>query len=153
MDDQDQEVPKGTVGEIVARGKKIMKGYWNKPEATVETLRGGWLHTGDLASMDEDGYLTLAGRKKDMIIRGGENIYPVEIENVLHSHPKVLEAAVIGVPDDYWGVHPLLYTFLIERKVLSNPYTLSIKKKNLIKCSNHFFKTVRINLNRGIASQ
>ncbi len=75
----------------------------NKPEATVETLRGGWLHTGDLASMDEDGYLTLAGRKKDMIIRGGENIYPVEIENVLHSHPKVLEAAVIGVPDDYWG--------------------------------------------------
>ena len=80
-----------------------MKGYWNKPEATAETLRGGWLHTGDLASMDEDGYLTLAGRKKDMIIRGGENIYPVEIENVLHSHPKVLEAAVIGVPDDYWG--------------------------------------------------
>lgn len=103
VDDQDQEVPKGTVGEIVARGEKIMKGYWNKPEATAETLRGGWLHTGDLASMDEDGYLTLAGRKKDMIIRGGENIYPVEIENVLHSHPKVLEAAVIGVPDDYWG--------------------------------------------------
>lgn len=80
-----------------------MKGYWNKPEATEETLRGGWLHTGDLASMDEDGYLYLAGRKKDMIIRGGENIYPVEIENVLHSHPKILESAVVGVPDDYWG--------------------------------------------------
>jgi acyl-CoA synthetase (AMP-forming)/AMP-acid ligase II len=80
-----------------------MKGYWNNPKATEETLRGGWLHTGDLASMDEDGYLYLAGRKKDMIIRGGENIYPVEIENVLHGHPKVLEAAVIGVPDDYWG--------------------------------------------------
>jgi len=91
------------VGEILARGKKIMKGYWNKPEATEETLRGGWLHTGDLASRDEDGYLYRAGRKKDMIIRGGENIYPVEIENVLHSHPKVLEAAVIGVPDTYWG--------------------------------------------------
>jgi long-chain acyl-CoA synthetase len=103
VDDQDNEVPRGTVGEIVARGKKVMKGYWNKPEATAETLRGGWLHTGDLASMDEEGYMTLAGRKKDMIIRGGENIYPVEIENVLHSHPKVLEAAVIGVPDDYWG--------------------------------------------------
>ena len=88
VDDQDQDVPIGTVGEIIARGKKVMKGYWNKPEATEETLRGGWLHTGDLASMDEDGYLYLAGRKKDMIIRGGENIYPVEIENVLHSHPQ-----------------------------------------------------------------
>ncbi len=103
VDDQDREVPPGTVGEIVAQGKKVMKGYWNKPKETEETLRGGWLHTGDLASMDEDGYLTLAGRKKDMIIRGGENIYPVEIENVLHSHPKILEAAVIGLPDQYWG--------------------------------------------------
>jgi len=103
IDDQDQDVPIGTVGEIAARGRKVMKGYWNKPEATEETLRGGWLHTGDLASMDEDGYLYLAGRKKDMIIRGGENIYPVEIENVLHAHPKVLESAVIGVPDEYWG--------------------------------------------------
>jgi acyl-CoA synthetase (AMP-forming)/AMP-acid ligase II len=103
VDDQDRDVPTGHVGEIVARGKKVMKGYWNKAKATEEALWGGWLHTGDLASMDEDGYLTLAGRKKDMIIRGGENIYPVEIENVLHSHPKVLEAAVIGVPDQYWG--------------------------------------------------
>ena len=103
VDDQDRDVPIGKVGEILARGKKIMKGYWNNPKATEETLRGGWLHTGDLARMDEEGYLYLAGRKKDMIIRGGENIYPVEIENVLHSHPKVLEAAVIGVPDEYWG--------------------------------------------------
>jgi acyl-CoA synthetase (AMP-forming)/AMP-acid ligase II len=103
VDDQDQDVPIGIVGEIIARGRKIMKGYWNKPQATEETLRGGWLHSGDLASMDEDGYLYLAGRKKDMIIRGGENIYPVEIENALHDHPKVLESAVIGVPDEYWG--------------------------------------------------
>lgn len=103
VDDRDRDVPQGTVGEIVARGKKVMKGYWNKPKETEETLRGGWLHTGDLASMDGDGYLTLAGRKKDMIIRGGENIYPVEIENVLHSHPKILESAVIGLPDPYWG--------------------------------------------------
>ena len=103
VDDQDQDVPIGTVGEIIVRGKKVMRGYWDNVEATEETLRGGWLHTGDLASMDEDGYLYLAGRKKDMIIRGGENIYPVEIENVLHSHPKVMEAAVVGVPDDYWG--------------------------------------------------
>lgn len=103
VDDEDRDVPVGTVGEIVARGKKVMKGYWNKAQASEETLRGGWLHTGDLASMDEDGFLYLAGRKKDMIIRGGENIYPVEIENVLHSHPKVLESAVVGIPDDYWG--------------------------------------------------
>jgi acyl-CoA synthetase (AMP-forming)/AMP-acid ligase II len=103
VDDQDQDVPIGIVGEVIARGRKIMKGYWNKPQATEETLRGGWLHSGDLASMDEDGYLYLAGRKKDMIIRGGENIYPVEIENVLHGHPKVLESAVIGVHDEYWG--------------------------------------------------
>jgi len=103
VDDEDRDVPVGTVGEIVARGKKVMKGYWNKPQASEETLRVGWLHTGDLASMDEDGYLYLAGRKKDMIIRGGENIYPVEIENVLHGHAKIQESAVIGMPDEYWG--------------------------------------------------
>ena len=103
VDDQDNDVPIGEVGEIVCRGKKVMKGYWDNPEATEETLRGGWLHTGDLASMDSDGYLYLSGRKKDMIIRGGETIYPVEIEAVLHKHPKILESAVIGVPDDYWG--------------------------------------------------
>ncbi len=103
VDDQDHSVPIGEVGEIVVRGKKVMKGYWNKPRETEAALRGGWLHTGDLAKMDEDRYLYLAGRKKDMIIRGGENIYPVEIENVLHSHPKVLEAAVVGLPDEYWG--------------------------------------------------
>ena len=103
FDDADREVPRGVVGEIVARGRKIMKGYWDNPEASAETLRGGWLHTGDLASMDEDGYLYLQGRKKDMIIRGGENIYPVEIEAVLESSPKVAECAVIGVPDSYWG--------------------------------------------------
>jgi acyl-CoA synthetase (AMP-forming)/AMP-acid ligase II len=103
VDNQDRDVPIGQVGEVVARGKKIMKGYWKNPKATEETLRGGWLHTGDLVSMDEDGYLYLAGRKKDMIIRGGENIYPVEVEEVLHTHPKVLESAVIGVADSYWG--------------------------------------------------
>ena len=101
--DDDRPAPAGTVGEIVARGRKIMKGYWNNPAATAETLRNGWLHTGDLAFMDEDGFLYLQGRKKDMIIRGGENIYPVEIEAVLENNPKVAESAVIGVPDTYWG--------------------------------------------------
>lgn len=103
VDDNDNDLPTGEVGEIVARSPKVMKGYWRNEKATAETMRGGWLHTGDLASMDEHGYMYLSGRKKDMIIRGGENIYPVEIESVLHKHPKVEEAAVIGIPDDYWG--------------------------------------------------
>jgi acyl-CoA synthetase (AMP-forming)/AMP-acid ligase II len=103
VDDNDHDLPTGQVGEIVVRSPKVMKGYWRNEKATAETMRGGWLHTGDLASMDEDGHLYLRGRKKDMIIRGGENIYPVEIEAVLHKHPKVAEAAVIGIPDDYWG--------------------------------------------------
>ena len=119
VDEEDREVPTGEVGEIVVRGKKVMKGYWNKKEATEDTLRGGWLHTGDLAKMDEEGYLYLAGRKKDMIIRGGENIYPVEIENVLHSHPKVLEAAVIGVPDEYWGEIVKAYIILVPGQAAS----------------------------------
>lgn len=103
VDDNDQELPRGEVGQIVARGPRVMKGYWRNEQATAETMKGGWLHTGDLASMDEDGYMYLSGRKKDMIIRGGENIYPVEIEAFLHKHPEVEEAAVIGVPDEYWG--------------------------------------------------
>lgn len=114
VDDSDHDLPVGEVGEIIARSPKVMKGYWRNDKATQETMRGGWLHTGDLACMDEDGYLYLRGRKKDMIIRGGENIYPVEIENVLHKHPKIEEAAVIGVPDTYWG--EIVKAVLVLRK-------------------------------------
>jgi acyl-CoA synthetase (AMP-forming)/AMP-acid ligase II len=103
VDARGRDVRVGEVGEVLARGKRIMKGYWNNPEATKEAIRDGWLHTGDLVSMDEDGYLYLGGRTKDMINRAGENIYPIEIEETLHSHPKVVESAVIGVPDEYWG--------------------------------------------------
>lgn len=103
VNDRGQELPRCEVGEIVARGPKIMKGYWGNEAATAETIVHGWLHTGDMGFMDEEGYIYLKGRKKDMIIRGGENIYPAEIEGVLLEHPKILEAAVIGVPDDYWG--------------------------------------------------
>jgi acyl-CoA synthetase (AMP-forming)/AMP-acid ligase II len=90
-------------GEIVARLNAPMEGYWRRPEDTRETLKDGWLHTGDMGMMDEEGYLYIVDRKKDMIISGARNIYPREIEEVLHSHPSVLEAAVIGVPDEYWG--------------------------------------------------
>ncbi|ODS98507.1 MAG: hypothetical protein ABS56_04800 [Lautropia sp. SCN 69-89] len=103
VDDADVEVAAGEIGEIVVRGPTVMRGYLGEPEATAETLRAGWLHTGDLARQDEDGFLYIIGRKKDMIISGGVNIYPLEIEDVLCAHPAVLEAAVIGVPDPVWG--------------------------------------------------
>jgi long-chain acyl-CoA synthetase len=93
----------GEVGEVIARGPNVMMGYWKRPEETAATLRDGWLHTGDMAVMDEDGYIYLVDRKKDMIISGGENVYSSEVENVVYQHPSVREAAVIGVPDDKWG--------------------------------------------------
>jgi len=103
FDENDREVPRGQIGEIVIKGPGVMKGYWNKPKETAEALRNGWLHTGDVGYMDEDGYLYLTDRKKDLIIRGGENIYPKEIENILHMHPEVLEAGVVGIPDPVYG--------------------------------------------------
>ncbi len=99
-----ETVPPGTVGEYCARGYLVMHGYYEMPDATTETIDAdGWLHTGDLAAMDERGYLTIEGRLKDMIIRGGENIYPKELEELLFAHPTVAEVAVVGLPDDKWG--------------------------------------------------
>ncbi len=103
VNDQDEDVPQGAVGELIVRGPGVMKGYHNQPEATAETIRGGWLHTGDLAKMDEEGYVYIVDRKKDMIIRGGYNVYPREIEEILYTHPDVTEAAVVGYPDDELG--------------------------------------------------
>jgi len=102
-DEDDQTLPPGEVGEILVRGDHVMKGYWRALEATAEVLRGGWLHTGDLGHVDEDGWFTIVDRKKDMIIRGGFNVYPREVEDVLYEHPAVREAAVIGVPDEHFG--------------------------------------------------
>lgn len=102
VDAMDREVPVGEVGEIVARGANIMKGYWNQPAITAETMRGGWLHTGDMGAFDERGYLYILDRKKDMIKPGGENVYSPEVESMIASHPEVLEVAVIGVPDEKW---------------------------------------------------
>jgi long-chain acyl-CoA synthetase len=103
VDENDGNVPADAPGEIVVRGKLVMKGYWAKPEATAETLRGGWLHTGDVGHLDRDGYLYITDRKKDMIISGGSNIYPRELEEVICTHAAVHEVAVIGVPDEKWG--------------------------------------------------
>jgi len=102
-DEQDNEVPRGEVGEIQVRGPMVMQGYWKQPEATAETIRDGWIHTGDIAWRDAEGRLYLVDRKKDMIISGGFNIYPRDIEDVLTAHPAVARAAVIGVPDPKWG--------------------------------------------------
>src|SRR5262249_31347974 len=103
VDDEDRELPTGEVGEIVVRGDVVMSGYWNQPEATAETLRNGWLHTGDVGSFDEAGYLTLRDRSKDLIISGGMNIYPREVEEALLNHAGVREVAVVGRPDSEWG--------------------------------------------------
>jgi acyl-CoA synthetase (AMP-forming)/AMP-acid ligase II len=97
------ELPPGETGEIVTRSDLVMKGYWRNPEATAAAIKNGWLHTGDMGYMDEAGYLFIMDRSKDMIISGGENIYPREIEEVLIQHPAVREVAVIGVPDTKWG--------------------------------------------------
>jgi long-chain acyl-CoA synthetase len=103
VDGDDNEMPTGEVGEILAKGAVVMRGYWNRPDASAETLRGGWLHTGDMGAFDADGYLTLKDRSKDMIISGGTNIYPREIEEVLLRHPDVMECAVVGRPHEEWG--------------------------------------------------
>jgi len=103
VDDDGHEVPQGEVGEIVIRGYNVMKGYWQRPEATAETIIDGWLHTGDMGRVDEDGYFYVVDRKKELIIRGGYNVYPREIEEVLYEHPAVREAAVLGVPHDEYG--------------------------------------------------
>jgi acyl-CoA synthetase (AMP-forming)/AMP-acid ligase II len=103
VDKDSREVPRGTVGELAIRGPNVMKGYWRNPEATAEAIRDGWLHTGDAASMDEEGYIFLADRIKDMIVSGGTNIYPREVENALLEHPDLKDVAVIGIPDSHWG--------------------------------------------------
>ncbi|MBM3135958.1 MAG: long-chain fatty acid--CoA ligase, partial [Chloroflexi bacterium] len=103
VDDEDVHMPVGALGEIVIRGHNVMKGYYKRPEATAEVMRNGWFHTGDIARMDEEGYFYIVDRKKDMIIHGGFNVYPREVEDVLYAHPAVSEVAVVGVPDEALG--------------------------------------------------
>jgi long-chain acyl-CoA synthetase len=103
VDEEGNDVPSGEVGEVVIRGHNVMKGYWNLPDATDDAMRGGWFHSGDLARMDEDGYFFIVDRKKDMILRGGYNVYPREVEEILYEHPAILEAAVVSVPDERMG--------------------------------------------------
>ena len=123
VDGNDQDVPRGEVGEIVLKGMGVMKEYYKNPELTSKTLAGGWLHTGDLARMDEDGFIYLVDRKKDLVISGGENVYPVEVEEVIQKHPKVRDVAVIGTPHERLGeivtavIQPLSNVELTEEEM------------------------------------
>jgi long-chain acyl-CoA synthetase len=103
VDPEDREVPRGEIGEITTQGPNVMAGYWNRPQETARALRGGWMHTGDLGYMDEDGFLYVVDRLKDMIISGGENVYSAEVESVIYQHPAVAMCAVFGIPDEKWG--------------------------------------------------
>jgi len=114
VDEHDNDMPVGQVGEIIIRGRNVMKGYYNNPKATAEAMKNGWLHTGDMGSYDADGYLYVVDRKKDLIITGGFNIYPAEVENVIYKHPAVAMATVIGVPDEIKGEIAKAYIVLKE---------------------------------------
>jgi acyl-CoA synthetase (AMP-forming)/AMP-acid ligase II len=110
VDEEDRDVRTGEIGEILIKSKWIMTGYWHNPDATNKAIRNGWLYTGDMGYYDERGFIYIADRKKDMIVTGGENVYPKEVEEILYRHPAVSEAAVIGIPDPYWveQVHALV---------------------------------------------
>ena len=131
FDRDDNPLPTGRMGEIVTRSDLVMKGYWHNPEATRETLRKGWLHTGDMGYMDEENYLFIMDRSKDMIISGGENIYPREIEEVMIRHPAVREVAVIGVPDKKWGEAIKAVVSLVEKRSVTEEELIAFCKESI----------------------
>src|SRR5256885_6191631 len=141
VDEEDREVPDGTLGEIVLRGENILKGYYKNDAANATAFRNGWFHTGDIGYRDEDGFYYIVDRKSDMIIRGGENIYPREIDEVLYQHPAVASAATIGVPDSLYGEEVAAFIVLEDGAALGEDEIISHCKEQLAdyKCP----KTVR----------
>jgi long-chain acyl-CoA synthetase len=133
VDEFGDPVLSGRVGEIIVKGPQVMKGYLKNMEATKNTLKNGWLYTGDLGCLDEDGLLYIVDRKKDMIIRGGENVYPIEIEEVLYEIPELLEAAVVGVPHEVYGEVPKAYLVLKKGQLLTQENVISYCNKKLAK--------------------
>jgi fatty-acyl-CoA synthase len=131
VDDELRDRPPGSVGEIVYRGPSVMAGYHGQPEATREAFAGGWFHSGDLARFDEEGYLWLVDRKKDMIVSGGENVYPAEVERVLLDHPAVAEAAVIGIPHAHWVETPLAFVVLRDGAEVGEPDLIAHCRRHL----------------------
>jgi len=128
-----KELPVGEIGELIVRGPQVMKGYWNMPKETEITLRNGWLYTGDIAKMDEEGYFQIVDRKKDMIIAGGFNIYPRDVEEVLYQHPKVKEAVVAGIPDPYRGETVKAYIILKEGETATEQEIIDFCKGKMAK--------------------
>jgi acyl-CoA synthetase (AMP-forming)/AMP-acid ligase II len=131
MDEQGKPLPQGQTGEICVRGDIVMKGYYKQPEKTAEAIIDGWLHTGDVGNLDEEGYLHITDRKKDLIISGGFNVYPSEVEQVIWSHPAVLDCAVIGVPDDKWGEAVKAVVELKPGTTLDAPTLIALCKEKL----------------------
>jgi acyl-CoA synthetase (AMP-forming)/AMP-acid ligase II len=131
VDENDNDVPIGEAGEIVFRGDLTMKGYWKAPESNLEVFKGGWVHTGDIGKFDQDGYLYLVDRKKDMIVSGGTNIFSKEVEEVINEHPAVAESAVIGVPDEHWGEVVKAIVMLREGTTLTQDELLEFCKDKM----------------------
>lgn len=123
----------GEIGEIITRTNGVMEGYWKNPEATKETIKNGWLHTGDMAIVDDKGNIQIVDRKKDVIISGGENISSIEVEGVLYDHPAVLEAAVIAIPDEKWGERPHAVVVLRDGFPTTEEELLAFATENLAK--------------------
>ena len=139
VDDENTEVKQGEVGELLMKGPHVFEGYWKNPEATAQTLDGGWVHTGDLFRCDEDGYYYMVGRKKEMYISGGENVYPVQVEKVIYKHPSVAQVAVIGVPDEQWGETGCAFVVLREGESLDTEELKSYCREYLAgyQCPGH----------------
>jgi len=130
VDAANKEVQQGEVGEIWFRGPNAMKGYFNKPNETSETIQDSWVITGDLACQDEEGYIYIVDRKKDLIIRGGYNVYPREIEEVLYQHPNIVECAVIGIPDPLFGEE--IAAFIVSKNEMIENEVMDLCKKSLV---------------------
>ena len=131
MDSESKEMPIGEEGEIAIKGPQVMQGYYKKPEETEKVLKDGWFFTGDVGKFDEDGYLSIVDRKKDLIIAGGYNIYPMEIDDILFDHPKILEACAVGVPDSYRGETVKAFIVLKEGETMTEQEVVSYCKERL----------------------
>src|SRR5699024_2913197 len=133
VDEDGNEVAKGEVGELISKGPNIMKGYYKMPDETVKTIKDGWLYTGDMAREDEEGYFYIVDRKKDLIIVGGYNVFPREVEEILYSHPDIVEAAVVGMPQDDLGEEVHAHVVLKPGSNLSEQDIISFCSENLVK--------------------
>ncbi|MBP2258675.1 acyl-CoA synthetase (AMP-forming)/AMP-acid ligase II [Virgibacillus campisalis] len=131
LEEGTKELPTGETGELIIRGPQVMKGYWNMPEETAQTLRNGWLYTGDIASIDEEGYVYIVDRKKDLIIASGYNIYPRDVEEIIYQHPAIQEAVVVGIPDSYRGETVKAVAVLKEGKTFTEEELITYCRDNM----------------------